>query len=768
MSDKNNCTSKFTKGNFTLPGEAGCEALTLELARRWDADIIRDSDGTTLSREILDAGYGIYSTICVIREHNEWIKKNLHARQQTFLSTSPKTACLPVKNDQIIAEESETELTFFLMEDFFPDQFEINDTPEAMKYWQIYDRTEGVLVPRDKWKYDAAKGAVTVNAVPWRQYTVSFLAWRVWEEISMYNHVTNNWDKEHLMQLNPYIPQAREYLKQYMIKWCGDHPKTTVVRFTSLFYNFAWIWGSDPRNRHLFTDWASYDFSVSSAALDNFEKEYRYALTAEDFVRQGKYNSTHCVPSKKKLDWMKFISRFVLEASKELIDIVHAAGKKAYVFYDDCWVGMEPYNGDFEKFGFDGIIKCVFSGYEVRLCANVPAKVHEIRFHPYLFPVGLGGAPTFSQGGHPGDDARAYWISARRALLRQKIERCGLGGYLHLVKDFPDFLDAMDDILFEFRQISALHDSGSPVVLKPKIAILHAWGALRSWTLSGHFHETDRHILIHVLESLSGFPFDVKFISFDDVKNANTVSYANASSPAGAALTSNMLDDIDLIISAGNAGDAWSGGRLWDDSKVLNILTKWVYNGGVFLGIGEPSASPDGHGFNTFLRMAHVLGVDIDKGERACHGRWSFNVDSVEGLIPIDVLIPAGSGEGFHARDGLFLTDGKAKVLHAKNNIPVLTVNDFGKGKGVYLSGYKVNQPMTKFLQNLLIYSTSGSMSAEGITDDVFTECAVFESAGKIVFANNSGDKRTAACTWKGRRYSAQTEPGKISILDLQ
>ena len=58
-----------TKGSFTLPGEAGCEALTLELADQWGADVIRDSDGTRLSDEIVNAGYGIYSTICIIRDH---------------------------------------------------------------------------------------------------------------------------------------------------------------------------------------------------------------------------------------------------------------------------------------------------------------------------------------------------------------------------------------------------------------------------------------------------------------------------------------------------------------------------------------------------------------------------------------------------------------------------------------------------------------------------------------------------------------------------
>jgi beta-D-galactosyl-(1->4)-L-rhamnose phosphorylase len=710
--------------NFTLPGEAGYEALTLELARRWGADVIRDSDGTTLSDEILDAGYGIYSTICPIREHNAWIKQNLQACQQSFLCTAPKTA-------------SGKDLSIPLMEGFFDGQFRINDSPEATKYWQVYDRTADVPVPKDKWRYDAKSGTVTIDAIPWRQYTVSFLAWRVWEEISMYNHVTNNWDKEHLMQINPYDPEARAYLRQYMKEWCAARQRTTVVRFTSLFYNFAWIWGADKRNRHLFGDWASYDFTVCPAALDDFEKEYGYALTAEDFVRQGKYNATHRVPSAKKRDWIDFISRFVREASRELIDIVHAAGKQAYVFYDDSWVGMEPYNGLFEEYGFDGIIKCIFSGFEVRLCANVPAPVHEVRFHPYLFPVGLGGAPTFSQGGHPGDDARQYWVSARRAMLRQKIERSGLGGYLHLTNEYPDFLNAMDDILAEFREIGALHGSGAPYALPPKIAILHAWGALRSWTLSGHFHETDRHLLIHVLESLSGLPFNVKFISFEDVKN-------------------NGLDGVDLVISAGEAGDAWSGGACWKDCEIAEKLTEWVHNGGIFFGIGEPSAI---EGYSSYLRMANVLGVDIDKGERACHGKWAFDVSQVDGLIP--------QGVELRPRDGVFLTDGAAQVLAAANNVPTATLNKFGKGKGVYLANHAVNAPMTRFLLNLIMYASTGALEADGITNDPYAECAVYPSAGKLAFVNNSGKTLTPSCTWKGTCYTAELEPKRMKVLDL-
>ena len=96
---------RVESGGFTLPGEAGYEALTLRLAEKWGADVIRDSDGTELSSEILEARYDIYSTICIIRDHNAWAEKNRNKLQQTFLMTQPETAW-------------SNEISFFLLKDF--------------------------------------------------------------------------------------------------------------------------------------------------------------------------------------------------------------------------------------------------------------------------------------------------------------------------------------------------------------------------------------------------------------------------------------------------------------------------------------------------------------------------------------------------------------------------------------------------------------------------------------------------------------------------
>lgn len=75
-----------------------------------------------------------------------------------------------------------------------------------------------------------------------------------------------------------------------------------------------------------------YDFTVSPLALEQFEKEYGYSLTAEDFINQGKFHVTHMPPNRKKRDWMDFINSFVIEFGKKLISIVHRYNKLAYVF----------------------------------------------------------------------------------------------------------------------------------------------------------------------------------------------------------------------------------------------------------------------------------------------------------------------------------------------------------------------------------------------------------------------------------------------------
>ncbi len=138
------------RDSFTLPGESGYEDLTLKLAKKWGADVIRDSDGTQLSEEITNSGYGIYSTICLIRSDNAWAKQNMDKLQQNFLMSYPVVA------------ESET-VVIQPLKGYFKEQFMVNATDDPKEFWQVFDRTTEEEVPVSNWDYNKETGEVVVK-----------------------------------------------------------------------------------------------------------------------------------------------------------------------------------------------------------------------------------------------------------------------------------------------------------------------------------------------------------------------------------------------------------------------------------------------------------------------------------------------------------------------------------------------------------------------------------------------------------------------------
>jgi len=739
-------------GDFTLPGESGYEALTLRLAEAWGADTIRDSEGTALSPELLASGKAVYSTICLVRSVNAWARANPTKLQQNYLMSFPVDAA---------ADEVEIPL----LAGYSKDQFRVNFDEDPKEWWQVFDRTTGRELPAADWSFDAMRGTVRVRKARRRHsYSVDFLAYRLWEEISMYNHLTNDWgDRERLAAVEPAYPEVQAVLLDYLARWLDEHPATSVVRFTSLFYNFAWFWGDDPELRYVYSDWATYAMAANPVLIRRFEVERGYRLKAEDFVDQGRYNSSHNPPSRAYRDWMDFVHSFVLEFGRKCVELVHKAGKKAYVFYDDHWIGVEPYSPRFAEFGFDGIIKCVFNAFEVRLCSGVRGvSTREIRLHPYLFPTGLKGEPTFAPGGDPGRDARNYWMVARRALLRAKVDRIGLGGYPHLVEPFPDFVDAIADIAREFRALKSLHAAGAPYLAPCRVGVLTAWGSLRSWTCSGHMHEHPEVELIRVIEALAGLPFEVSFLSFDDLR------------------VGGVPDGVDVLVNAGRAGSAWSGGSEWEDPRLVELVADWVASGGGLLGVGEPSACP---GASAFFRLASVLGVDRETGSTICRSKRRYAKPSGGHFMATDFAAPlAGSASGaapatadrlapaFYRETGdIFVLDASTEVLADESGSPRIAAHPYGSGRAVYLSGFGSGAACRRLLQRAIHWASRQEASFQAWTcSNIETECAYF-AASKTLVVINDGDlpARTAVTGGSGERYDFELAPYGLEIRRL-
>lgn len=722
-------------GSFTLPGEAGYEKLTLELAKKWGADTIRDSDGTQLSPEIVQSGYDIYSTLCLVRSVQPWARDNPDKLQQNYLMSR-----------HVVAERSRVVIE--PLDGYFREQFTLNLKDSPKRWWQVFDRTTGREVPGKHWDVNEKRGTVTISdARPGHKYTVNFLVYRIWEEISMYNHITNAWgDREHLAAVDPMHTATQKVLLAFLDRWLDEHPDTTVVRFTSMFYNFSWFWGDDPKLRYHYSDWGDYEMCVSPRALRLFEKQYGYKLTSEDFVNGGLYNSTHNAPSRRYRDWMMFIHDFVADFGRQCVEKVQARGKKAFVFYDDHWIGVEPYGPRFKDFGFDGLIKCVFNAFEVRKCAHAKdVKTHELRLHPYLFPTGLKGEPTFQVGGggDPTLDAKNFWIDARRAILRAPIDRIGLGGYLSLVEPWPDFQDYIAQLTQEFRLLKSFHQGDKPYTTPFKVAVLTAWGGLRSWIASGHFvHGLWYNELI---ESLAGLPVDVRFISFDDLRTAGV--------PRG----------VKVIINCGREGSAWSGGHEWRDPVVNEVLTRWVQKGGGFIGIGEPSAVPEP---GELFKLSHVLGVDRDRGERIANGKYQYDVSDEPHFITADLTDALDFGKDV---DGIYALGPGAAVLADHDDSPRITTHRFSKGRGVYFSGFKFTHQNTRLIHRAIHWAADRADVFERWNcTNPMTECAYYPRKKKLVVINNS-DVSQATGVWdaKGKQLKVKLKPHGISIVEV-
>lgn len=724
---------ELKQGRFTLPGEAGYEKLTLELARRWGADAIRDCDGTALSEDITAADYDIYSTICLVRIDNRWAKANPDKIQQNYLMSEPVLA------------EGDT-VTIDPLRGFFREQFQVNAHDDPKRWWQVFDRTMGEEVPAGQWEFNPATGLLTIRgAQQYHRYTVNFLAYRIWEAISMYNHITNNWgDREHLMPIDPIYPETQAFILDYLDGWLRDHPRTKIVRFTSLFYNFAWFWGDSPERRFNYADWGSYEMTVSPYALQKFAEARGYELTSEDFVNNGAYCSSHNTPSPRLLDWMDFVNEFVVSFGRQCIDRIHAAGKKAYMFYDDHWVGTEPYGERFADLGFDGLIKCVFNAFEARLCAGVKgAETKELRLHPYLFPTGLKGEPTFMAGGDPARDARRFWANIRRGLLREPVDRIGLGGYLHLVENFPDFVDAVEEITQEFRTLRSFHEGDKPYTQPVKVAVLTAWGKLRSWVYVGHFIPGME--LYELTESLAGLPVEVSYISFDDI------------------LTNGIPDDVQVILNAGRVNSAWVGQSHWKNPKIVEALTAWVARGGGFIGVGEPSACVHS---TQYFQLVHILGLDREIGPTCGSPKRTFKPAESGHFLREDAKGDLDFGCDV---DNIFLLDRDTQVLAAKDGSPRLAAHPFNAGRSVYLSGFKFSPRNTRLLHRALCWAAGREDSFRRWTcEDVEADCAFYPKSRRLVVVN-SGDREyeTRVFDDSGNAIPVRLSPYGIAMLKV-
>ena len=688
-------------GRVTIPTDMDVVPQTLELMKRWGADAVRDCDGTDFPQELRGVGAKVYSTYYTTRKDNAWAKAHPEEVQQCYLMSGFRTA-------------TDGPLTIELMAGVSPELMQVNERDDIRRWWEVVDRTTGQVVPTSEWAY--AEGRVTLpRPAPYHEYTVSFLAYLIWDPVHMYNAVVNGWQNvEHQITFDVRQPQTRAFTMERLRKFIAEHPYVDVIRYTTFFHQFTLVF--DELKREKYVDWYGYSASVSPYILEQFEREVGYPFRPEYIIDQGYYNNQYRVPSKQYKDFQAFQRREVAKLTKEMVDITHELGKEAMMFLGDHWIGTEPFMEEFKSIGLDAVVGSVGNGSTLRLISDIPnVKYTEGRFLPYFFP------DTFHEGGDPVREAKVNWVTARRAILRKPVDRIGYGGYLKLACEFPEFVDYVQSVCDEFRELYENVRGTTPYCAK-RVAVLNCWGKMRAWGC-----HMVHHALYYpqnvgyagVIEALSGAPFDVRFISFDDIKQ----------NPA-------LLDGLDVLLNIGDGDTAHTGGVYWEDAEIASAVKRFVHRGGGFIGVGQPA----GHQYEgRYLQLATVMGVERETGFTLNYDRYNREAHT-EHFITADCAGEIDFGRG--QRDMYALEN--ATILRANGADVQLAVSEFGDGRTVYVSGLPYSFENSRLLHRAILWSAHDEASLRRwFSGNVNVEVHAYVKNGKYCVVNNTYEPQT-------------------------
>ncbi len=715
-------------GRVTIPTDVDVVPETLELLKRWGADAIRDCDGTDYPEALKGVDAKVYSTYYTTRKDNAWAKANPDEVQQCYIMTGFYTA-------------QEETLRIPLMAGISRELLAVNTRDDRKRWWEVMDRTAGTPVDPEEWFYEEESGCVVLQSPKaWHEYTVSFLAYLIWDPVHMYNAVVNDWsDFEHQITFDVRQPKTREHTMKRLRRFVEEHPYVDVIRYTTFFHQFTLIF--DELKREKYVDWYGYSASVSPYILEQFEKEVGYRFRPEFIIDQGYYNNQYREPSREYKDFMAFQRREVAKLVREMVDLTHELGKEAMMFLGDHWIGTEPFMEEFSTTGIDAVVGSVGNGSTLRLIADIPGVPYtEGRFLPYFFP------DTFKPGGDPVKEAKENWVTARRAILRKPIDRIGYGGYLKLACQFPDFIEYVESVCKEFRE---LYDNirGTEAFCQKRVAVVNCWGRMRSWGCHMVHHalyQKQNYSYAGVIEALSGAPFDVKFLSFDEIRENPQV-----------------LKEIDVLINVGDADTAHTGGMVWEDAAVSSAIREFLYRGGGLIGVGEPS----GHPYQgRFLQLASALGVEKETGFTLGYDKYNWE-EHPDHFILEDCKDPVDFGEG---KKSIYALEGTQVLVQREKEVQ-MAVNTYGNGRCVYISGLPYSFVNSRILYRAILWSShSEEQLHQWFSSNYNVDVHAYVKNGKFCVVNNTYvPQSTVVYKGDGESFALNLEANEIRWYEI-
>ncbi len=350
----------------------------------------------------------------------------------------------------------------------------------------------------------------------------------------------------------------------------------------------------------------------------------------------------------------------------------------------------------------------------------------------------------------------------------------------------------MESVCNEFRELYDNIKGTTPYCVKT-VAVLNSWGKARSWGCHMVHHalyQKQNYSYAGPIEALSGAPFDVKFISFDDIRqnpqlldsidvilnvgDGDTAHTGGAEwedpqvasairgfiHRGGGFIGPQLLDSIDVILNVGDGDTAHTGGAEWEDPQVASAIRGFIHRGGGFIGIGEPSGHQyQGH----YLQLASALGVEKETGFTLNYDKYNWD-EHRDHFILEDVKQEVNFGEG---KKSIYALEG-TEILVQKDKEVQMAVNSCGDGRCVYISGLPYSFENSRVLYRAILWAAH----AEGELNKWFStnynvEVHAFVKNGKYCVVNNTYEPQSTVVYTDNGSFPLDLEANEIKWYEI-
>lgn len=211
-----------------------------------------------------------------------------------------------------------------------------------------------------------------------------------------------------------------------------------------------------------------------------------------------------------------------------------------------------------------------------------------------------------------------------------------------------------------------------------------------------------------------------------------------------------MLDGVDVLLNIGDGDTAHTGGAVWEDPEVSAAVKKFVFNGGGLIGVGEPS----GHQYQgRYLQLGSVLGVEKETGFTLNCDKYNWE-EHPDHFILADCKGEVNFGEG---KKSIYALPG-AQVLVQRDREVQLAVNEYGRGRAVYLSGLPYSFANSRLLHRAVLWSSHSEEELDlWLSSNYNVDVHAYVKNGKFCVVNNTYEPQSTT-VYRGDGSSFQLD----------